>query len=89
MMLTIQFGQCGNQLGHTLFSEVSSDLECANTGVSYKANYQYSEDTFNKWFNGISKSNERLARAVLVDTEQKFCRWNRIWYWKSYYKTIA
>nr|XP_033183568.1 tubulin delta chain-like [Bombus vancouverensis nearcticus] len=70
-MLTIQFGQCGNQLGHTLFSEVSSDLECANTGVSYKANYQYSEDTFNKWFNGISKSNERLARAVLVDTEQK------------------
>ena len=70
-MFTIQFGQCGNQLGHKLFSEVSSDLECANTGVSYKANYQYSEDTFNKWFNGISKSNERLARAVLVDTEQK------------------
>lgn len=70
-MLTIQFGQCGNQLGHTLFSEISSDLECTNTGVSYNTNYQYSEETFNKWFSGISKSNERLARAILVDTEQK------------------
>ncbi|OAD55504.1 Tubulin delta chain [Eufriesea mexicana] len=70
-MLTIQFGQCGNQLGHTLFSEVSSDMECVNTGVSHKANFQYSEDTFDKWFSGISKSNERLARAVLVDTEEK------------------
>ena len=70
-MLTIQFGQCGNQLGHALFSKISSDMECVNTGVSYNANYQYSEDTFNKWFNGISKENKRLARAILVDTEQK------------------
>ncbi|KOC63898.1 Tubulin delta chain [Habropoda laboriosa] len=70
-MLTIQFGQCGNQVGHTLFSKISSDLECVNTGVSYNANYDYSEDTFNKWFSGISKDNKRLARAVLVDTEQK------------------
>ncbi|KAK9302104.1 hypothetical protein QLX08_005823 [Tetragonisca angustula] len=70
-MLTIQFGQCGNQLGHTLFSEILSDLECTNTGVSYNTNYQYSEETFNKWFSGISKNNEHLARAVLVDTEQK------------------
>ncbi|CAK9828957.1 Tubulin delta chain [Anthophora retusa] len=70
-MLTIQFGQCGNQVGHTLFSKVSSDMECVNTGVSYNANYEYSEDTFNKWFSNISKDNKRLARAVLVDTEQK------------------
>ncbi|XP_017881400.1 tubulin delta chain-like [Ceratina calcarata] len=70
-MLTLQFGQCGNQLGHTLFSKISSDLECVNTEVSYNANYQYSADTFNKWFSGISKTNARLARAILVDTEQK------------------
>ncbi|XP_029055353.1 tubulin delta chain-like [Osmia bicornis bicornis] len=70
-MLTIQFGQCGNQLGHTLFSKISSDLECTNTGISYNANYQYSEDTFNKWFNGISKHNKWLPRAVLIDTEEK------------------
>nr|XP_003704716.1 PREDICTED: tubulin delta chain-like [Megachile rotundata] len=70
-MLTIQFGQCGNQLGHTLFSKISSDLKYTNTGVSYNANYQYSEDTFNKWFTGISKHNKWLSRAILVDTEQK------------------
>ncbi|XP_031367789.1 tubulin delta chain-like isoform X2 [Apis dorsata] len=70
-MLTIQFGQCGNQLGHTLFSEISTDMECVNTGVSYKTNYQYIEDTFNRWFSGITKSNDRLARAILIDTEQK------------------
>ncbi|XP_076246365.1 tubulin delta chain [Calliopsis andreniformis] len=70
-MLTLQFGQCGNQLGHSLFSKISSDIECVNTGVSNNVNYQYSEDTFNKWFNGITKENRHLARAILVDTEQK------------------
>ncbi|XP_076170805.1 tubulin delta chain [Ptiloglossa arizonensis] len=70
-MLTIQFGQCGNQLGHTLFSKISSDMDCVNTGVSNNANYQYSEDVFNKWFNSITKQGKRLARAILVDSEQK------------------
>ncbi|XP_054012654.1 tubulin delta chain-like [Hylaeus anthracinus] len=70
-MLTIQFGQCGNQLGHTLFSKISSDMECMNTGVSHNTNYRYLEDTFNIWFNGISKQGKHLARAILVDTEQK------------------
>lgn len=67
----MQFGQCGNQLGHTLFSKISSDMECVNTGVSYNANYQYSDETFNNWFSSLSKDNKRLARAILVDTEQK------------------
>ncbi|XP_015429838.1 PREDICTED: tubulin delta chain-like [Dufourea novaeangliae] len=77
-MLTLQFGQCGNQLGHALFSKISADLECANTGVPHNINYQYSEDTFNKWFNGISKEGKHLARAILVDTEQKVIKkmWN-------------
>ncbi|XP_012341055.1 tubulin delta chain-like isoform X2 [Apis florea] len=80
-MLTIQFGQCGNQLGHTLFSEISTDMECVNTGVSYKTNHQYIEDTFNRWFSGLSKSNDRLARAILIDTEQKVI--NKIYNKKS------
>nr|XP_033331876.1 tubulin delta chain-like [Megalopta genalis] len=70
-MFTLQFGQCGNQLGHALFSKISTDLECVNTGVPYNNNFQYSEDTFNKWFSGISKEGKRLARAFLVDTEDK------------------
>ncbi|XP_031825987.1 tubulin delta chain isoform X2 [Nomia melanderi] len=46
-------------------------MDCVNTAVSYNANYQYSEDTFTKWFSGISKEGKHLARAMLVDTEQK------------------
>ncbi|XP_029658682.1 tubulin delta chain-like [Formica exsecta] len=70
-MLTIQFGQCGNQLGHDLFSKVSTDLESLNTGVSYGANYEYTENTIEKWFDGITERGRHFARAILVDTEEK------------------
>ncbi|XP_012223268.1 tubulin delta chain-like [Linepithema humile] len=70
-MLTIQFGQCGNQLGYDLFSKVCADLKSPNTGVSYSANYEYTENTIEKWFDGITKGGQHLARAILVDTEEK------------------
>lgn len=70
-MLTIQFGQCGNQLGHALFKQLSSDLDAKNTGVTKKENSAYVEQSFEKWFNGINRDGKRLARAVLVDTEHK------------------
>lgn len=70
-MLTVQFGQCGNQLGHNLFSKVSSDIKSINTGVSYSANYEYMEHTIEKWYNGITKCDQHVARAILVDTEEK------------------
>ncbi|GAB1864002.1 Tubulin delta chain [Camponotus japonicus] len=70
-MLTIQFGQCGNQLGRDLFSRVSADLESPNTGVSYGANYEYVESTIEKWFDGMTERGRHLARAILVDTEEK------------------
>lgn len=70
-MIAIQFGQCGNQLGHTLFSKISANIDCTDTGVPYKLNYEYCEETFNKWFTNISKDGKRLARAILVDSEQK------------------
>ncbi|EZA60127.1 hypothetical protein X777_15064 [Ooceraea biroi] len=37
-MLTVQFGQCGNQLGHVLFSKVPNDLKSSSISVSYAAN---------------------------------------------------
>ncbi|XP_072742714.1 tubulin delta chain [Anoplolepis gracilipes] len=70
-MLTIQFGQCGNQLGHELFSKVSSDLESLNTGIPYEANYEYAENTIEKWFDGMTEHGRHVARAILVDTEEK------------------
>lgn len=70
-MLTIQFGQCGNQLGHDLFSKISADLKSSNTGVSYKANYEYTESTIEKWFGEMTERAQNFARAILVDTEEK------------------
>ncbi|XP_043286960.1 tubulin delta chain-like [Venturia canescens] len=70
-MLTIQFGQCGNQLGHELFTKIAKDIESKNPGSSYEANYDYCEATCEKWFSGIAKDGNRITRAVLVDTERK------------------
>lgn len=70
-MLTIQFGQCGNQLGYDLFSKVCADIESPSTSVSYSTNYEYTENTVEKWFDGIAKDGQHLARAILVDTEEK------------------
>ncbi|XP_014487107.1 PREDICTED: tubulin delta chain-like [Dinoponera quadriceps] len=70
-MLTIQFGQCGNQLGYNLLSKVSADLRSPNTGVSYGVNYEYAENTIEKWFDGIAEDDRCFARAILVDTEEK------------------
>lgn len=70
-MLTIQFGQCGNQLGRDLFSKVSADLASPSPGVSYGANYEYAENTIEKWYDGMTERGRHLARAILVDTEEK------------------
>ena len=70
-MLTIQFGQCGNQLGHNLFSLLSSDVDSRDKTLPRELNYRYSESAFEKWFEGITKEGKRLARAILIDTEQK------------------
>jgi len=70
-MITLQFGQCGNQLGCDLFSKVASDIESSNTGVSYGVNYEYTESTIEKWFDGIAGCGRYYAKAILVDTEEK------------------
>ncbi|XP_020299608.1 tubulin delta chain-like [Pseudomyrmex gracilis] len=70
-MLTLQFGQCGNQLGYDLFSKVFADIQSTNTGVSHGANYEYTEKTVEKWFDGITTRGHHRARAILVDTEEK------------------
>lgn len=70
-MLTVQFGQCGNQLGNELFGKITSDIESRNAGLSFQANYDYSEASCERWFSGITKDGKRIARAILVDTEKK------------------
>jgi tubulin delta len=70
-MLTIQFGQCGNQIGQSLFQQLCNDLDSKDTGISKRANSVYTEESFEKWFTSINKDGKRLARAILVDTEHK------------------
>lgn len=74
-MLTIQFGQCGNQLGYDLFSKVAADLWCPNIGVSHGANYEYAAGAIEKWYDDgddrVTKNSRCYARAIIVDAEEK------------------
>ncbi|KAG7197650.1 hypothetical protein KM043_016471 [Ampulex compressa] len=67
-MITLQFGQCGNQLGQCLFSKVFNDIEHKDIKISYDIDNKYKEDASTKWFK-CTKS--PLARAILIDTEGK------------------
>ncbi|XP_043477843.1 tubulin delta chain-like [Leptopilina heterotoma] len=70
-MLTLQFGQCGNQLGHNFFTQLSTDINSRDKNVSRDDNYQYTESAIEKWFEGINNDGCRLARTILIDTEAK------------------
>lgn len=70
-MLTLQFGQCGNQLGHSLYSLITNDLDLKNAGVSQSINENYKQQSFDRWFSGKTKEGKPIARNILVDTEKK------------------
>ncbi|XP_063239980.1 tubulin delta chain-like [Bacillus rossius redtenbacheri] len=61
-VLTLQLGQCGNQLGHALFSALARD---AGPGDS-----QYAREAADTWFRERPRG-APVARALLVDTEPK------------------
>lgn len=61
-VLTLQFGQCGNQIGHHLFSLIYQDLKHSDSC--------YSSECTERWFR-IKPDDTCVARAVLVDIEQK------------------
>lgn len=62
-VVTLQFGQCGNQTGHRLFSLLSQDLMMPDC--------YYSDEGTERWFRSKPDEHKYVARAVLVDTEQK------------------
>ncbi|XP_047115279.1 tubulin delta chain-like [Schistocerca piceifrons] len=61
-VVSVQFGQCGNQIGHEFYSMLSED-ERVKVGSDYAE--------CDRWFRNSAFHNIRTARAVLVDTEQK------------------
>ncbi|XP_074642872.1 tubulin delta chain-like [Tubulanus polymorphus] len=76
-LVTIQVGQCGNQIGSQLFSTIADDMLMKNPGISASSNDNYIQQAQRTFFNtsiisGPTENQESLkARAVMVDMEPK------------------
>lgn len=77
-IITLQLGQCGNQIGGQLFQTLVDDIYAkpTQTQVTPSSNLAYTEqalETFFRFSPGISDadSEQLKARAVMVDMEQK------------------
>ncbi|EEY69499.1 tubulin/FtsZ family [Phytophthora infestans T30-4] len=67
-MLALQVGQCGNQLGRTLFDKLAEE-EGATSFID--SAFFRSQDDFCNPHSVVRASNTRRARAVLIDMEPK------------------
>ena len=72
-VVSVQLGQCGNQIGTDLFNTIMKD---ASSPPSYSSctsllNQTYGEEVFDRFFFQCESSKNYTARAVLVDTEPK------------------
>lgn len=73
-ILTLQFGQCGNQVGHSLFTYLANDIkyEPQSKQISAKTNLEYRETAINQWFYENKTDGVFFTpRTVLIDTENK------------------
>ncbi|XP_059938160.1 tubulin delta chain isoform X2 [Mesoplodon densirostris] len=69
-IVTVQLGQCGNQIGFEVFDALFSDSHCSQGLCSKRENEAYQASCKERFFseeeNGVP-----IARAVLVDMEPK------------------
>ncbi|XP_013080333.2 tubulin delta chain-like [Biomphalaria glabrata] len=76
-VITLQLGQCGNQVGEQTFSTLIDDVYSKSIGVSSQDNHDYIQTCLSTFFSQPeSKSRDGSfdlpkARAVLVDMETK------------------
>lgn len=66
-IVTVQIGQCGNQIGSQFFSTVASDLQSAPNSRLFR---DYEEECRERFFS-LDERGQLTARAVMVDTEPK------------------
>ncbi|KAG8192535.1 hypothetical protein JTE90_015170 [Oedothorax gibbosus] len=82
--ITLQVGQCGNQLGNCFFNTIS---DIANQKANVE-NCNFLEETNYRFFSESEKGEKIYARAVLIDTEPKVIREisttskNAAWYYQ-------
>ncbi|CAN7987198.1 unnamed protein product [Ixodes hexagonus] len=70
-IITVQIGQCGNQLGFELFNVLSQDIGRAESAECYNGYSQkYCQSSKERFFTSDSKGG-LVASAVLIDTEEK------------------
>ncbi|XP_054143207.1 tubulin delta chain isoform X1 [Melozone crissalis] len=69
-IVTVQLGQCGNQIGHEVFSALCSDSRGTHGLCSNNENQSY-QDSCKERFFCQEQSAVPAARAVLVDMEPK------------------
>ncbi|XP_036369090.1 tubulin delta chain-like [Octopus sinensis] len=74
-VVTLQLGQCGNQIGGEFYNTLLQDLHIRNPHVSPRANENYIQEAIDRFFvecktkSGLAGLLE--ARAVMVDMEPK------------------
>jgi len=66
-VVTVQLGQCGNQIGSQFFSTIANDLCCSQNSRVF-GDY---EDACVERFFSVGENGKKTARAVMVDTEPK------------------
>jgi len=66
-IVTVQLGQCGNQIGSQFFSTVASDLQ---SSPSSRHSVDYEDQCLDRFFS-LDEHGKATARAVMVDTEPK------------------
>ncbi|XP_020642619.3 tubulin delta chain [Pogona vitticeps] len=69
-ILTIQLGQCGNQIGREVFDTICTDLHRTDGFCSKTENRSYQAASAERFFNEEA-TGALTARAVLVDMEPK------------------
>ncbi|XP_072273393.1 tubulin delta chain [Pyxicephalus adspersus] len=68
-LITLQLGQCGNQIGYELFDVICNDFY-SNGLCSKKENHNYQTVCKERFFDEM-ESGEIVSRAVLLDMEPK------------------
>jgi len=66
-IVTVQLGQCGNQIGSQFFSTVASDLQSSSSSRRF---VDYEDQCLERFFS-LDEHRKWTARAVMVDTEPK------------------
>ncbi|GIY76165.1 tubulin delta chain [Caerostris extrusa] len=67
-LISLQIGQCGNQLGFSFFNTIS-DISIQKPNA---LNYNFLEESQYRFFSNSEKEDEKyFARSILIDTEPK------------------